>query len=212
MGSVLVGTAFTITKILTWLKIVDYYSCRKILRIANIEEINTNDINDKNYIKRIKQENPDIIISISCPQLFKEDLLNTPNIYCINAHGTLLPRHRGVFVSFWNLYNGDKEGGSTLHTMELKLDAGEIICQDLFMVDKNDTQFSIAYKTKKQMALSIAEVLGQHKREVNWDFIKPKYSSSYHRAPSREEGKIFRKNGNKILTFDNLKLMLRKKF
>ena len=101
MGSVLVGTAFTITKILTWLKIVDYYSCRKILRIANIEEINTNDINDKNYIKRIKQENPDIIISISCPQLFKEDLLNTPNIYCINAHGTLLPRHRGVFGSFW---------------------------------------------------------------------------------------------------------------
>ena len=52
----LVGTAFTITKILTWLKIVDYYSCRKFLRIANIEEINTNDINDKNYIKRIKQK------------------------------------------------------------------------------------------------------------------------------------------------------------
>ena len=41
--------------------------------------------------------------------------------------------------------------------MELKLDAGEIMWQDLFMVDKNDTQFSIAYKTKKQMALSIAE-------------------------------------------------------
>ena len=130
----------------------------------------------KNYIKRIKQENPDIIISISCPQLFKEDLLNTPNIYCINAHGTLLPRHRGVFVRFGPYIMVIRRGGSTLHTMELKLDAGEIIWQDLFMVDKNDTQFSIAYKTKKQMALSIAEVLGQHKREVNWDFIKP-YSS-----------------------------------
>tara|TARA_Y100000591_G_C21819867_1_gene692993 strand:- start:340 stop:1161 length:822 start_codon:yes stop_codon:yes gene_type:complete len=208
----LVGTAFTITKILTWLKIVNYYSCRNIFRNANIEEIYTHDINDENYINGIKQKNPDIILSISCPQLFKENLLNTPNIYCMNAHGTLLPRHRGVFGSFWTLYDGDKEGGSTLHTMELKLDAGEIICQDSFIVDKNDTQFSIAYKTKKQMALSIAEVLGKHKRGVNWDFIKPQYSSSYHRAPSRKEGKIFRKNGNKILTFGNLKIMLKNKF
>ena len=208
----LVGTAFAIAKIITWLKITNYYSCRNILKFRNIKEIATLDINDEYYINRIKKENPDVILSISCPQLFKEGLLNTPNLYCINAHGTLLPRHRGVFGSFWTLYYGDKYGGSTLHTMELKLDAGEIIWQDSFIVDKNDTQFSIAYKTKKQMAISIVQVLNKLNNEKNIKFTKSQYSSSYHRAPNREEGKTFRKNANKILTFDNLKLMLKHKF
>ena len=208
----IVGSSFIYTKVVNLLKGENTsYNSYKILQKAGIRHYPSNDINSKDYIQQISDLNPDIIVSISCPQLFGKDLLKVPNRFCVNAHGTLLPRHRGVFGSFWTLYHKDKEAGATLHTMELKLDAGEILWQKSFEVHKDDTQFSIAYKTKKIMAEGLVELFEESNKNIIKP-IKPYYKSSYHKAPSKKDGKELKQQGHRIVTLSNLKLMLAKSF
>ncbi len=209
---IIVGFAFISTKILTSLKISSIYNNRTLLIKTGIQEIKTDDINSPDYISQLKEFEPDIILSISCPQIFKNEILNVPKFFCINAHGTLLPKHRGVFGSFWTLFDGDIEAGSTLHTMELKLDAGKILWQQSFPVLDEDTQYSIAYKTKKQMAFGLVELFKKTPKKAELVPIQSKFPSSYHRAPSSKQGKELKQKGKRIVVLSNLKLMLSKSF
>lgn len=187
------------------------YSVNKLFKKFNITEIKTNDINSIEYLNSIKSLQLDTIISISPPQIFGKELLKIPGKYCINAHGTLLPRHRGVFGSWWTLYCNDQEAGTTIHTMVEKLDAGEIIWQQSFPVMNNDTQYSIAYKTKEIMAFGLVETL---KKMATGNINKKQatYESSYHKAPTTEQAKEFHKMGKRIIKRRDFQFVLAKSF
>lgn len=187
------------------------YSVKKIMDKNEVKNFPSTDVNSDEYIELIKPLDLDFVISISCPHLFKKKLLSLPKLACLNAHGTLLPRHRGVFGSWWTIFKKDKEAGGTIHTMELKLDAGKILWQEEFNVDDKDTQYSIAYKTKKMMAEGLLDVMENFSNKVATP-IDPKHKTSYHRAPSKELGKDFHKKGNRVLTINDLKRMLSSKY
>ncbi|MFY0631406.1 MAG: hypothetical protein JXR05_13555 [Flavobacteriaceae bacterium] len=200
MGIVKIGAFFS-----------NRYSVKKIMLSNGVKNIPSVDINSDEYLKKIKDLNLDFIVSISCPHLFKENLLALPKQACLNAHGTLLPRHRGVFGSWWTIFKDDKEAGGTIHTMELKLDAGAIVWQDEFQISNSDTQYSVAYKTKKMMSHGLLDVMENFNEKIK-EPIKPVYKTSYHRAPSKELGKEFHKKGKKVLTIKDLKRMLSSKY
>lgn len=205
------GIGFISSKFASIVNKKSHFQINNIVKEYNIPLIPGEDINSVEYIKQIKLLEVDVIISISCPQLFKEKLLSVPKKYCINAHGTLLPRHRGVFGSWWTLFCGDKFGGSTIHTMELRLDAGKILWQKEFPIEDNDTQYSIAYKTKRDMAEGLVETI-KNIAEDKIRFIEPKYEATYHRAPTREQGKEFHKKKLSVIKLSDLKLVLSKSF
>ena len=189
----------------------NFYSVAKTFKEFGLKAIETNDINSSSYLSRLKNLNADIIISISCPQLFGKELLAVPKKYCLNVHGTLLPRHRGVFGSWWTIFLDDKEAGATIHTMELKLDAGNILWQQEFEVEKEETQYSIANKTKRMMAIGLVEILNKNaKNELQ--SISSKYQQSYHKAPTKEEGKEFHRKGMRIIKPGDIKNVLRNSF
>lgn len=188
-----------------------WYSVKRLYEKFNVQRVETADINAANYIDDLKQLNIDIILSISPPQLFKKELLDVPAIASLNAHGTLLPRHRGVFGSWWTIFLEDKEAGSTIHTMEERLDAGEIVYQEEFPVSDTDTQYSIASQTKWLLAKGSVEVLN-HCATGPLPIQQVTYAESYHRAPTKEQGHDFRKKGHHIIVSSNLKLVTAKKF
>ena len=187
------------------------FSGRQIFQQSSIKEITTSDINAKYYLESLLQLDIDIIISISCPQLFGVKLLEIAKLGCINAHGTLLPRHRGVFGSWWTLYCGDNEAGATIHSMELRLDAGEIMWQKEFSVKNDDTQYSIAYKTKRIMAYGLADTIRNYE-DKNKHPLREKYQSSYHKAPTKELGSRFHKNGLRVIKLNDLKKIFSEKY
>jgi len=211
----LAGALFVWTKLIRrwWSKLSGStpYSVRNAYQRAGIVEIDTVDLNAPDYVAQVKALQPHIILSISPPQLFKEELLAAASRYCLNAHGTLLPRHRGVFGSWWTIYEQDQEAGGTIHTMELKLDAGEILWQEAFPVEKDDTQYSIARKTKGAMSAALPKLMRAiaHGEEQ----AKPvQYSSSYHRAPTRELGKAFHQAGHRVITLRDVRYVLAANF
>ena len=198
-------------KLLSKMGVDNPYSVRSVYDRFKIKEVVTNDINSASYIAHLKALDIDIILSISPPQLFGKELLNLPKLACLNAHGTLLPRHRGVFGSWWMLYQGDEEIGTTIHTMVEKLDAGEVVWQKEIAMPKNATQYAIAFHTKKIMAAGLVDVIEDYKNDKVKTFQSP-YKESYHRAPTKEQGKDFHKKGLRVVTFANAKMTLAKSF
>lgn len=78
-------------------------------------------------IEKIESYNPDIIITAAYGQLLSEDILNIPELGCVNVHASLLPNHRGGAPIHRSIIEGDKETGVTLMYMAKELDAGDII-------------------------------------------------------------------------------------
>ena len=62
------------------------------------------------------------------------------------------------------------------------------------------------------MALGLVEVLTSLAKCKPLEIIEPKYKSSYHKAPSKEHAKTFRKLGRKIVKLSDIPLMLKLSF
>ncbi|MGE0128425.1 MAG: formyltransferase family protein [Blastocatellales bacterium] len=62
--------------------------------------------------------------------ILKESVFKIPRLGSINIHQGLAPYYRGGPPVFWELYNGEREVGVTVHFVEPKVDTGEILVQE----------------------------------------------------------------------------------
>ena len=106
----------------------------KVLPKEHIMTPNQN-INEPEFVEKLKALKPDIAFSVACPQRFRKMLLETFD-YCVNYHDALLPRYRGISSTAFSVYYGDKTTGYTFHLMEEEFDRGNILVQGSIPVDK----------------------------------------------------------------------------
>jgi methionyl-tRNA formyltransferase len=95
--------------------------------------------------------------------------------------------------------------------MEERLDAGDLLWQKAFPVRTGDTQFSLASRIKKEMAEGLTKLLEAIDRGEERP-LEPRYEASYHRAPDRESGKEFHRNGHRIIKARDIPEVVRKDF
>lgn len=80
---------------------------------------------------------PDILFSVLFDKKIKEPLLSES--LCVNLHLAPLPKYGGINPFYWALKSDEKEYGVTLHKMDLGFDTGDIIAQNLFDIDPDET-------------------------------------------------------------------------
>tara|TARA_B100001996_G_C18629443_1_gene581158 strand:+ start:87 stop:845 length:759 start_codon:yes stop_codon:yes gene_type:complete len=66
-----------------------------------------------------------------------------------NFHFSLLPKYRGCHTNFYQIYNGEKQSGVTLHKIEKGIDTGKIIDLKKFNIPINATAYSNYIKLMK---------------------------------------------------------------
>jgi methionyl-tRNA formyltransferase len=66
----------------------------------------------------------------------------------INLHGSLLPQYRGAAPINWAVINGEKETGVTTFKLKHEIDTGDILLQQSFSIDENDTAGDVHDKMK----------------------------------------------------------------
>ena len=87
-----------------------------------------NAINSEDSLDWLRREQPDLILSIRYGGILREQVIAIPAHGVINLHSGLLPRYRGVMASFWAMLAGDRELGTTLHTIDdSSIDTGRMI-------------------------------------------------------------------------------------
>ena len=92
---------------------------------------------DVTAIEKVKSLEPDLIIVIAYGIILPSKFLNIPKYGCINIHVSLLPRWRGAAPIEHALLAGDEKTGISVISISPKLDAGDILMQESFAIDKD---------------------------------------------------------------------------
>lgn len=80
----------------------------------------------------------DIIITCAYGQIIPEEILNAPRLGCINVHASLLPRLRGGAPLHHALIDGEEKTGITVMYMDKKMDTGDIISKQEYIIKDSD--------------------------------------------------------------------------
>jgi len=84
-------------------------------------------INDKDFVKKINDLNPDIIFTFGCGVLKNKNYFHEKR-KILNLHSGLIPDYRGVDSVYWCIYNNEFHNiGYTIHFIDKRLDMGEIV-------------------------------------------------------------------------------------
>ena len=117
---------------------------------------------------------------------YKIPPLDSINIKGINVHPSLLPRGRGEWPLPWVILTEQKTTGITIHKLTQEYDAGDILLQNSFSVDDDETLESLSAKTQIQAKKSLLEVVNNF--DQMWETAEPqKGNVSYWGTPSKEE-------------------------
>ena len=184
-------------------------SVQDVSRKYNVKYQEIDSVNSEEFLSHLQKENIDLIISLSPPQVFKKRILEIPKLGVINLHGALLPYYKGLQPSFWALAKGEKITGCTVHTMDEKIDEGNILVQKTNKINLDDTQFSIIYKNKKLGTRAILEAIELFKSGEYIKIQKPMpKGGSYYSFPTKNDVKAFYNNGKKLVNYRDIKLIL----
>ncbi len=87
------------------------------------------------FLDRLRELNPDLIVVIAFGQILRKDVLDLPKYGCVNVHVSLLPKYRGAAPINWAIINGEEKTGVTTMFMDEGLDTGDIIKTREFRLD-----------------------------------------------------------------------------
>lgn len=106
----------------------------------------TSDINEPQNVARLREIAPDFIFSFYYRNMIKSHVLALPRRGALNLHGSYLPKYRGRVPVNWAVIHGESETGATLHYMEEKPDAGDIVDQEKVEIAFTDTAYDVFTK------------------------------------------------------------------
>lgn len=128
-------------------KILSPTAIKKIAIKHNIEVFQPEKIKE-NY-QRIIEINPDIIITCAYGQIIPKILLDLPKLKCINVHASLLPKLRGGAPIHKAIIEGYEKTGITIMYMAEKMDNGDIIEQEEYIIKDTDNVGTLHDKLSK---------------------------------------------------------------
>jgi methionyl-tRNA formyltransferase len=175
-----------------------YRSVKSIARHHGLRLLTPADVNAGEFLDELRELQPDLVVSVSCPQIFKQELLELPRLGCINLHSALLPHYRGMLPTFWVLAKGEEKTGVTIHHMSAGIDGGGIVLQREISISAQETLHSLMRKCKAVAAELTIEAIGRFRRGSATTAPNPADDGSYYSFPTRDDVREFRAQGRAL--------------
>ena len=116
---------------------------------------------DDALIARTAALAPDYLFSFYFRRMLPGPLLAAARIAALNLHGSLLPKYRGRVPVNWAVLHGEAETGASLHIMEAKPDAGDLVAQQAVPILPDDTAKDVFDKVTVAAEIALWAVLPQ---------------------------------------------------
>jgi methionyl-tRNA formyltransferase len=156
------------------------------------------DVNADAFLDELRTIQPDVIVSVSCPQIFHRPLIEVPRFGVLNIHGAILPQYRGVMPSFWMLANGERQAGVSIYFVNEQIDAGDLCGQRVFDVLPDDSLDSFLRRSKRIAAELLLKVLGEMETGALGRTPLDLTEGSYYSWPDGAAVKRFRAAGRRV--------------
>jgi len=132
---------------------VKKYAVRHHLKVLQPEKLKNFE-----FLEELRSLNADLQIVVAF-RMLPESVWNMPPLGTINLHGSLLPQYRGAAPINWAVINGEKETGVTTFKLKHEIDTGNILMQESFPIDENETAGDVHDKMKEIGARVLVETV-----------------------------------------------------
>lgn len=102
------------------------------------------------YEDIMKKLNPDIILVLGWYYIVPKNIRDISKYGACGIHASLLPRYAGWAPLVWAMINGEKETGVTFFKFDDSVDGGDIIAQESFIIEYEDTIKDVYEKATKK--------------------------------------------------------------
>ena len=93
---------------------------------GNVQFLEVTNIHESGTLDAVKTFAPCLGLSLAAP-ILRQPLFSIPKLGTLNLHKGRVPDYRGMPPAFWEMWNGEKIVGCTIHWVEAKLDTGNIV-------------------------------------------------------------------------------------
>tara|TARA_X000001036_G_scaffold439005_1_gene488461 strand:- start:3479 stop:4060 length:582 start_codon:yes stop_codon:yes gene_type:complete len=173
------------------------YGKKETRLIKLIESKNIKVINLKRSITLKDIKKADIIISFGYKKIITEKLLKSAHRPIINLHMSYLPFNRGAHPNFWSFIDNTPKG-VTIHEINKKIDAGNIIVQKKFNINIKKRKFSSFKKTYNFLFKEIENLFEKNIKKIlsnNYSSYKQKgKATSHHKSNLPKSLKLWNVN------------------
>jgi methionyl-tRNA formyltransferase len=151
--------------------------------------------NGSEFLQNVRERAADAIISVACPYILGRRLLSLPPRGCVNIHHAPLPRYRGMMPTFWQMFNGERSVGITIHYMSEKIDEGSALFQDSLEIAPGESLDHLIKRSKRHGARCMVRVLLELHAGTQRAAPLNIMDSSYFTFPTIEEIRQFHRRG-----------------
>jgi methionyl-tRNA formyltransferase len=114
------------------------------LLAPGIERVHVRDFHSAECLSVLERLRPDLAV-IAGTYILRKDVFSLPRHGSINLHSGKVPEYRGASPAFWELYNGESAVGVTIHRVVDSVDAGSVLAQEMFPLDRAPRGDPLAY-------------------------------------------------------------------
>lgn len=119
------------------------YALKHKLKLLQPEKLK-----DPAFLEELKSLQADLQVVVAF-RMLPDVVWNMPPKGTINLHGSLLPQYRGAAPINWAVINGEKETGVTTFKLKHEIDTGDILLQESFPIDENETAGEVHDRMKE---------------------------------------------------------------
>ena len=166
-------------------------------------------VNSEEALAWVAEWNPDLLVSVSCPQMIKRKMLSLARLGGINIHSSLLPSYAGLAPYFWVLSQGEEITGVTVHYITSKFDAGNILVQKQLTIEPGESAFHLF----KRLAILGSSCLKEAVQMAFNGFPGQKQDSSrysYYSHPTFGAYRELRRRGHVLMRLSELLDVIKK--
>ena len=138
-----------------------YDSVAAVCAEHGIDSLTVDDPNHPDVVARIRALSPDFFFSFYYRKMLGAELLAIPRRGALNMHGSLLPKYRGRVPINWAVLHGETETGASLHYMDVKPDAGNLVAQTSVPILADDTAHEVFQKVVVAAEMTLVRALPQ---------------------------------------------------
>lgn len=176
-----------------------YDTLQQLCNAYGIRSQSIGNPNDASFVKSLRERSPDVLISVACPYILKDVILEIPAVGAINIHHAPLPRYKGMMPTFWQMYHGEQFVGLTIHYMIPKVDEGEILSQDQLSILPHESLDHLIRRSKRHGAHRMADVLRRLASGSRLSGPPKSIGGSYFTFPTALEIREFRRRGHRAI-------------